>query len=270
MLTVASLHLHPVKSLGGFAVQEAQITDRGFAHDRRWMLVNEHGRFRTQREHPAMACLHTLPHAHGFRVMDVRDGTSIDLPWSLLMGDVQRATVWDDAVDVIGSPGDWSAWFTQRLGATVSLVFMPDASERPTDARYATGITSLSDGFPYLILSHASVDDLSARVGGTAALSLDRFRANIVIAGGTPYQEDGWKEITVGEARFSLVKPCARCAITTTDQRTGERGPEPLRTLATYRKRVTSEGSVKVDFGMNAMALAGTRITVGSEVHVIR
>jgi uncharacterized protein YcbX len=83
MLTVASLHVYPIKSLGGFPVNEARISDRGFEHDRRWMLVDGQGTFITQREVPAMACLHCSPGPDGFRVTDIRDGDAVDLPWSI-------------------------------------------------------------------------------------------------------------------------------------------------------------------------------------------
>ncbi len=274
-LTVASLHLYPIKSLGGFAVHEARITDRGFAHDRRWMLVDGNGRFISQREVPAMACLHCSPSPDGFRVVDVRDGGSIELPWALKEGEEMPVNVWDDALIALRAPEDLSAWFTEKLEADATLVFMPDRSHRLVDARYAQGIISLSDGFPYLIISQASLDDLNARIRSSDPLidpsvhvPMDRFRPNMVIAGGEAYQEDGWTGIAIGAGRFSLVKPCARCVITTTDQRTGGRGKEPLRTLASYRRRAGTDGEVKVDFGMNAMAISGELVRVGDPISV--
>lgn len=268
-LSVASLHLYPIKSLGGFPVEEARITDRGFEHDRRWMLVDAEGRFITQREAPTMACLHCSPDQDGFRVTDIRDGSSIDLPWTIAEGEERRATIWSDTVHVLPAPPETSAWFAQHLGVHCRLVFMPDSTQRAVDSLYANGITSLSDGFPYLILSQASLDDLNARISSANSListsahplPMERFRPNIVIAGGEAYQEDAWKEIAIGNARFSLVKPCARCTITTTDQRTGERGKEPLRTLATYRKHNNG-----VLFGMNAVAMGGEMVRVGDTV----
>jgi uncharacterized protein YcbX len=144
---------------------------------------------------------------------------------------------------------------------------MPDSAHRPVDERYATGITSLSDGFPYLILSQASLDDLNGRMA--KAIPMDRFRPNIVIKGGSAFQEDSWKEIGIGSTRFVLVKPCGRCVIPTTDQLTGERSKEPTRTLATYRRRAGSEGEVKVDFGMNAMGPLRGMICVGEPLVVL-
>lgn len=272
-LSVASLHIYPIKSLGGISVKEARTADRGFEHDRRWMLIDANGRFISQREAAAMACLHSSLTDDGFRVTDIRDDDSIDLPWRLDSGERQRASVWSDSLDVLSASVEVSAWFADKLGITCELMFMPDSTHRAVDQTYATGITSLSDGFPYLVLSQASLDDLNSRIasadpfiGPSAHLPMDRFRPNIVIAGGSAFQEDGWKDITIGAARFSLVKPCARCLITTTDQRTGERGKEPLRTLAAYRKRATSEGAVKIDFGMNAMAMSGGSVHVGDLV----
>ncbi len=271
-LTLGAIHIHPIKSVGGFGVNEARLTDRGLEHDRRWMLVDEHGQFITQREVPAMACLHTVPHGEGFRVVDTRAGATLDLPWTISEKETGMNSVWSDRVRTMVAEEAWSHWFSERLERTAQLVFMPDTTKRRTDGRYAQGLTSLSDGFPYLFLSQASLDDLNAR--GTAKalanmetwtpIPMDRFRPNLVINGGAAFQEDGWREITIGTVRFTLVKPCARCVIITTDQRSGERGKEPLRTLATYR----SKGH-KVMFGMNAVGATEGSVRVGDEVRMV-
>jgi uncharacterized protein YcbX len=258
-ITLASIHVYPVKSLGGFAVEEAQLTDRGLEHDRRWMLVDEAGNFMTQREVGTMACLHTSAASEGFRVSDIRSGATLDLPWSLSAGTERMCSVWSDRVrTIVGEPA-WSAWFSAQLGRSVQLVYMPDATKRRTDGRYAKGLTSLSDGFPFLIVSQASLDELNGRL--PSPIGMERFRPNLIITGGTAFQEDTWTDIRIGDARFQLVKPCARCVVITTDQRTGERSKEPLRTLATYR----SKGN-KVMFGMNAVGDATGSIRVGDLV----
>lgn len=260
-LTLASIHVYPVKSLGGFAVTEAVLTDRGLEHDRRWMLVDPEGRFLTQREHAAMACLHTSIHGNGFRVIDRRNGDTLDLPWKMDAGEERMCGIWSDRVRTVRGGADWSAWFTGRLGAPVELVYMPDRTRRHTDGRYAKGITSLSDGFPYLVLSQASLDELNTRL--EQPVPMDRFRPNLVVSGGVPYQEDGWTEMHVGDVAFQLVKPCGRCLIVTTDQHTGTRSKEPLRTMATYRSR-----GAKVLFGMNAMGPSFGTIRVGDLIHL--
>ncbi len=281
-ISLASIHVYPIKSLGGFSVEEAYLTDRGLEHDRRWMLVDENGLFLSQRELASMACLHTTAGAGGFHVTDVRNGDILDLPWTMDEGEETEVQVWEDRVPAILAPKEHSDRFSEKLSREVRLVFMPERAQRAVDPAYAHGITSLSDGFPYLIVSQASLDDLNARVEDDmikrsgdlkiemrpAPLLMDRFRPNLVIGGGSAYQEDGWKEITIGDARFQLVKPCSRCAITTTDQRTGERGKEPLRTLATYRRRKGDPH--KVDFGMNAMGDRQGTIRVGDELRFER
>lgn len=268
-LTLASIHIHPVKSLGGFEVKEARLTDRGLEHDRRWMLVDEVGRFISQREVPAMACLHCAPQQGGFRVTDVRDGAQLELPWMLDGTERMRATVWDDPVAVIRASSGISTWLSERLHTALELVYMPDDSARPTDERFAKAFTSLSDGFPYLILSQASLNDLNSRLPVDEVVPMDRFRPNLVIAGGTAFQEDRWQRIEVGGVAFDLVKPCARCVIPNTDQRTSARAKEPLRTLSNFRKRITDDGAVRVEFGMNAVAKAGSTIRTGDPVHIV-
>lgn len=265
-LHLASIHIHPIKSLGGFSVDEARITDRGLQHDRRWMLVDPQGRFLTQREIPAMACLHTLPKENGFQVMDVRGGGPLDMPWEPQEGWPCRVQVWADEVNVVEAE-HYGSWFGAQLGVPARLVYMPDDSLRPTDPTYASTITNLSDGFPFLILSQASLDDLNGRIAAEERIPMDRFRPNLVMNGGAAFQEDQWRRIMIGDARFELVKPCARCVITTTDQLTGQRGKEPLATLARFRRRPGDP--TKVDFGMNAIATSGDRIRVGDAVRVI-
>jgi len=260
-LHLASIHVYPVKSLGGFAVDEARLTDRGLQHDRRWMLVNEQGIFMTQRELGTMACLHCSPLPDGFRVTDLRSGNTLDLPWSLAEGERHEVSVWSDALSALHGEAAWDAWFSERLERRVRLVYMPNASERRTDEGNAKGLTSLSDAFPYLVVSQASLDELNSRLA--TPIGMERFRPNLVVSGGAAFQEDAWAEVLIGEARFQLVKPCARCVVITTNQQNGERGKEPLRTLATYR----SEGN-KVMFGMNAVGQVEGTVRVGDAVRV--
>ncbi|HEX2617481.1 MAG TPA: MOSC N-terminal beta barrel domain-containing protein [Flavobacteriales bacterium] len=264
MITLASIHRYPIKSLGGHALTEARLTPIGLEHDRRWMLVDAKGCFISQREVPLMALLHTAPSANGFTVTDIRTGEAIELPWTIT-GPTEKARVWDDVVEVVHAPHPFTHWFMQRLPRVAALVYQPDSTHRPVDPHYAQGQTSLSDGFPYLIASQRSLDDLNARL--PSPIPMDRFRPNLVVSGGQAFQEDGWRDIAIGTARFALVKPCARCVITTTDQRTAERGKEPLRTLATFRRRAGAPE--KVDFGMNAMQVDGDVVRVRDLVSLL-
>ena len=258
-LAIASIHIYPVKSLGGFSVQQVRLTDRGLELDRRWMLMDEAGRFISQREIPAMACLHCAPMGGRFRITDVRNGSTLDMPWTLEEGGQVRARVWNDSVDLLLGTGEQHQWCSNALGRRVRMAYMPDRTVRRTDPHYADTRVALNDAFPALIISQASLDDLNARL--ETPVPMERFRPNFVIAGGDPYQEDRWTDFTIGEVRFKCVKPCARCVIPTTDQQTGMRSQEPSRTLATYRK----VGS-NVLFGMNAVFEAGGVVRAGDVV----
>ena len=51
--------------------------------------------------------------------------------------------------------------------------------------------------------------DLNKRLD--TPLPMDRFRANIVVAGGEPWAEDEWAGLRIGGLEFGSVKPCGRC-----------------------------------------------------------
>ena len=259
--SVSSIHIYPIKSLGGISILQVQLTDRGLEHDRRWMLVDEAGRFISQRETPSMASLHCAPMGTGFTVSDTRNREAIVLPWAVNEGKRIKACVWEDEVELLLGSDAMHEWFSDALHRKVRLAFMPDSTVRITDEHFAETPVALNDGFPSLIISQASLDELNTKL--EIPVPMERFRPNLVITGGEPFQEDDWKEVSLGTERFTMVKPCARCIIINTDQQNGERSQEPLRTLATYRSVEN-----KVRFGMNATFEGTGAIKVGDPVHV--
>lgn len=264
MPAIAALYVYPVKSCRGLAVPAAEVTDRGLALDRRWMVVNEQGQFLTQRTHPQMALL--VPTVEGEVLKIGYDGKKpLEIPlWSEPQPEA-RVTVWGDTVRAWPVPGT-KRWFTEALGGPCHLVYMPHTAHRPVDPAYAVGSTpnavSFADGFPFLLLSTASLDLLNQRL--EVPLPMNRFRPNIVVEGTEPHAEDTWRRIRIGTFVFHVVKPCARCAVVTVDQATGEGGKEPLRTLATYRK---SDG--KTYFGQNLLHEGQGMLRVGDLVEVL-
>ena len=172
-----------------------------------------------------------------------------------------RVRVWNDRC-----PATWlgeraARWFSDFLGTACGLVHMAGDTVRPADPRYASSGTrvSFADAFPFLLISEESLNDLNRRL--PEPLPMNRFRPNLVVAGAQPYEEDEWSRIEIGGIGFRIVKPCARCIVTTTDQATAAVGKEPLRTLARYRK---VRG--KVMFGQNALHEAVGRLAVGDRV----
>ncbi len=253
MQILSELWIYPIKSLGGIALTEATVEIRGLQYDRRWMLVNDEGRFMTQREIPAMALLRTAID-HSMLLVHHKDSPSdtLNIQMDIPMNTLERVMVevWGDRCKAALMPTAVNEWFSAVLGENVRLVMMPETTHRWADGRYAPKgqYVSFADGFPYLIIGQASLDDLNSRL--QTPLPMNRFRPNFVFTGGQPFEEDNWSNFNIGQVGFRGVKPCARCSITTTDQETAARAAEPIKTLATYR----STGK-KILFGQNVVWL---------------
>jgi len=266
MLQISELYIYPIKSLPGISLTKALVTDRGFEHDRRWMLVDENNIFLSQRLTPVMTQLLPSLEGEGIRVTDKRNADSILIPFKTDHSDKKAKTavvVWDDtcAAEYVGDEAD--AWFSKALGFGCRLVHMPEDSRRVVDQQYAPGdnITSFSDAYPFLVIGQASLDELNSRIANP--LPMNRFRPNIVFTGGVAFEEDITAHFTLNKIDFYGVKLCARCPIPTIDQNTGSRGKEPLKTLAKYRQRDN-----KVYFGQNLIHHGEGFISVGDELQV--
>jgi uncharacterized protein len=262
-LRLTALFIHPVKSCAGIAVARARITPQGLEHDRRWMVVDAAGKMISQRKYPEMALLHTrIDAVEGAIAVTRADLPSLILPFTFDGGPRIDIEIWKHRGPAVRHEAG-SKWFSTALGREVQLVCMPPSIVRPLTPDHATrGETvSFADEFPFLVASAASMDDLSARAG--TPLDVRRFRPNLVIAGGDAWAEDDWRVVRVGAVRFRLLKPCARCTIPSVDPDSGETGKEPLRTLATFRKR-----DKKVYFGINAVADDPGELAVGDLVTV--
>ncbi len=237
--------------------------EKGLQYDRRWMLVDENNLFMTQRNFPKMALFKLkFPDSTqaGFKI--ILDQDSIILPLAHPAIDVPvHAKVWDDDVTTFEVSDEHSRWFSERLGIKCKLVGFLEESPRPVDREYQLKDeqVSLADGYPFLIIGNASLEDLNSRLKNP--VPMNRFRPNLIFTGGDAYEEESWKYFTVGKNRFAGVKPCARCIVTTTNQESGERGVEPLATLAGYRKIEN-----KVFFGQNVLAIDKDEIHEGDEI----
>jgi MOSC domain-containing protein len=237
------------------------VDDFGFRYDRRWMLVTPAGDFITQREEPRLALVRpsVAGDTLGVRAPGMPD---LALPLAGAEGARMPVQVWGDLTEGLLVP-EGSTWFSRFLDLPVELVWMPDDVVRHTDLRYAVGNrVSFADGFCFLLISEASLAELNRRL--TTPLPMNRFRPNLVVSGAEPFAEDIWRELRLGDIALSVVKPCARCVTTTTDQETAERGVEPLRTLATFRVR-----NRKVMFGQNVVHRGVGRVAVGEVVEVV-
>jgi hypothetical protein len=225
------------------------------------MLVDAAGNFLTQRNHSGLALFKIASHhfPESFEVSYLSQSITIPVAAS---GSMLEAVVWNDKVNVQEVSADCSAFFSRILQIDCKLVFFHETASRPVDPDYAiepSNQTSLSDGYPILVVGQSSLDDLNSRL--SYPLGVDRFRPNIVFTGAAPYAEDSFGTFAVGSVMLAGVKPCARCIVTTINQQTGEKGSEPLATLATYRRHQN-----KVLFGMNVIPKTFGIIAEGDEL----
>jgi len=265
MLTISELNVYPVKSLRGISLKSAKVTDRGFQYDRRWMLIDSNGTFMTQRDFPQMAFVNTELTADGLKVLHRKKKINpLIIPYKPEVSKIVTVPIWDDTCSAVLVSKDADKWFSEALGVECNLVFQPDETKRTVDEKYSRNneLVSFADGYPFLIIGQASLDDLNSRLD--IPLPMNRFRTNIVFTGGEPFLEDEMKKFKVGNVIFYGVKPCARCVITTTNQETAERLAEPLKTLATYRKFDN-----KVMFGMNLLNEGEGTINVGDVIELL-
>jgi uncharacterized protein YcbX len=270
---VSALCIYPVKSCAGIALDRVHFGTTGPDLDRRWMVVTEDdGEMLavTQREMPRLAL--AQPALGGGELVLRAPGQShLRLPIEDDRPATRTVQIRADTLQVIDEGLEAAQWFGALLDAEVRLVRLPERVSRPVSPKYISepAFTSLTDGYPALLVSEESLADLNRRLHerGIHAIDMRRFRPNIVVRGVDAYAEDGWKHIQLGDLPFDVVKPCARCAITTVDPAVGEvfDAREPLATLATYRRWPNG----KVMFAQNIVHRAQGELKVGDRLTVV-
>jgi len=260
---LSALYFYPVKSLRGLRLVRAPVDQRGIHHDRHWLVVDAEGRFITQRQQPRMALIQSALTPAGLRLS--APGMP-DLEVAFVPADPAPLSVeiWRDRC-LAHSAGDPAGqWLSRFLDLECRLCYLPPESRRGVDPEYAEAQDQVgfADGFPFLLISQASLDDLNSRL--PSPLPMTRFRPNLVVSGCEPYAEDNWKRIRIGGITFRVAKPCSRCVIPTIDPETGQKSPEPLRTLNRYRR----QGN-QVMFGQNLLHDGLGELRVGTPVEVL-
>lgn len=254
MPRVTSLHVYPVKSCRGHAVESAEIDEHGFVGDRRFLIVTDSGQFVTQRQVPLLALVETRLTNESLSLAAPNSGTvSVPLGEPHSQRGERRVQIWKDTVVAEDCGDEVAEWLGQLLGQPHRLVHRGRNYLRPVKPAKARAgdVVSFADAYPFLLMTEASVADLNDRIleNGGEPVPMNRFRPNIVVGESTPLDEDNWTRFRIGEIDFRNAGPCVRCAITTTNQETAERGKEPLRTLATYRRDAADP--TDVNFGIN-------------------
>lgn len=270
-MQISEINVYPIKSLGGISLNEAVVEEKGLQYDRRWMLVDDKGKFFTQREFPKMATLKVSFENDGVRVSDQNENLFIPFDENGA-GDEIQVEIWNSKLKAQTSENNINEWFSDALQTNCRLVRMNQNSNRLVNPVYAVrkfeDTVSFADGYPVLLIGENSLNDLNSKLENP--IPMNRFRPNLVVKNSDAFAEDNWKKIKVGNFIFHIVKPCERCVMTTIDQDKGiSDGKEPLKTLATYRL-VKKDGESKILFGQNLIAENfGDTLKIGDKVEIL-
>lgn len=262
MIRLNELTIYPVKSMAGIAVDSIPVDAFGLQNDRRWLLVDKAGRFLSQRDIPRMALVKTSLSPEGLRFEMAGDKHNVELP---LAANERQVEVWGDTVSALDAGDVTAVWLSGKLETDCRLVYMPDHCRRLVDPLYAQNkeTVGFADGFPLLLISQSSLDDLNRRL--SKPVLMNRFRPNLVVTGCEPFAEDHWRRILIGDLELQLVKPCARCVMPSIDQHSAQKDSEILRVLASYRRGKDR----KTYFGQNLLYQKLGQLTVGQTVEIL-
>ncbi len=265
MSSLTQLFTYPIKSTAGISLSESLLTALGLEYDRHWMLVDENNKFITQRKYSQMALI--KPEFEKNSLSIVAPGMeTLSVPLTTQNESPEKVIVWKDVCDGFNCGEDINQWFSEYLKVNVKLVAYDRNQPRATDPLYSKtdDVVSFADGFPLLITSTSSLNDLNSRL--QTPVTMTHFRPNLVVDFPAAFAEDNWKRIRIGDLEFDAVKPCSRCILTTVDPLTGVRRQdgEPLKTLTNYRKQ-----SSGVIFGMNLIPRSRGTLKVGDDFEVL-
>ena len=278
-MVVSELYVYPIKSCQGIKLKQAEVKFKGFLWDREMMLVTKKGKFLTQRQFPDLAKVQVQ--IEGDRVsLSVQDNSLRPITFSpTLAGTEIEVEIWGELIVAIDQGDEVAEWFHRLLQLDEQkqcrLVRQSPqyirALEQPS---VVTGKpVSFADNYPFMLTTTASLKELNERIveihgQQSQAISMNRFRPNIVIETTDPFMEDNWRLIKIGTVEFAVIKPSSRCIITTIDQESGEKNQlkEPLRTLGTFRQ-FSEQG---VMFGENMIPRNEGIIQVGDRLEVLQ
>ncbi|WP_206486456.1 YcbX family protein [Thalassotalea sp. G2M2-11] len=259
----SSLHIYPIKSSAGIALSNAWVDSYGFSFDRRFVVTDTSGQFITARTEPSLCLVQANLTPTGL-ILTAPNMPILEINYGEFSQYYSEVTVWNDQIASQHCHHDYDAWFSEYLGRSCQLHYFGKQSTRRV--KHSDKQLGFADGYPLLLISQASLDDLNQRLGQDA-VTMAQFRPNIVVANTEPFAEDGWKKIRIGEVTFEVVKPCSRCVFTTVDPHSAKphQAQQPLATLKQYRQVASGD----VMFGQNLIALNQGQIKQGDDIEIL-
>lgn len=267
---ITGLNIYPVKSLGGFSVTSSILTPKGLQYDRNWMVLDEAGKFMTQRTVPTMTQIFTEITDGKLHFKHRLSGKTAFIPVQKDYGENFPSKVWSNDCEVQHVSDEIDTFLSEVLGQKCSLVFLPveNIRTKTTEAGTIQNVASFADKSPILVANKASMASFNSRL--EQPVPLNRFRANVIFTGTKAFEEDEWAQIKLGGIECNKVELCGRCPLINTDQFTGEIKPEPLKVLTTFRRDATDR-QVKfgVRFSCEVPAGAAPVISVGDDFEIV-
>jgi len=262
---LSEIYIYPVKSLSGISLNSAIVEPEGLQFDRRWMVVDKNNVFLTQRTNPGMALITTKITGDGLELFHKRKSLpKLFIPFTKHLQETAIVKIFNDEVQASFISEEIDSWLSEAIETECRLVTLSKISRRYVNKKYAHNneMVGFADGFPFLIIGQSSLDMLNSKL--IEKIPINRFRPNFVFTGGDANDEDNWETMKIGEIIFDVVKPCARCVITTVDQNSSIKHKEPLLTLSTYRR----QGN-KILFGQNLIARNFGFVNLGDELEIL-
>ena len=262
MISVSELIIYPIKSCAGTHVDDFMLDRFGPMHDRRWMIIDSESQQVTQREIAELALIRPSLTSSGLHIEFKGQSITVHRP---VGGVPQAVQIWADSVQAIDAGDRVAQWLSEQLATNLSLVWMPDNSQREVEKPIAKlGETvGFADAFPLLLISQASLDDLNSRLD--VAVPMNRFRPNIVVTGCEAFAEDSWRRVQVNELELQVAKACARCVMPSIDQQTAEKDSAVLRALASFRRGDDKQ----TYFGQNLLYQSFSMLKTGSQLKIL-
>jgi len=229
---ISYLYTYLLKSGKPQSLDHAQIITTGLVGDRDFAVIDEDGRMLTARECPMLLEVEA-------KIMDDMihfkcKGEFITVLRKTVSSKKRTGILFGQSVGGLELDKRIQKWFSKCMGVSchvveINAVYMRQMEDQFIDITY-------TDAAPILLTSEASLRDLNNRM--TLPVGMNRFRPNIVVNGGNPFEEDDWKSLTIGTCEFEISHHCPRCALTTIDPSHPKKGisKEPLKTLSTFRK----------------------------------